>query len=224
MAWFTADYNAFFKDLARNNNKEWFDANKARFTRSVKDPFEAFVGDLIAAVAKVDKGVQITPKEAIFRLHRDVRFSKDKTPYKTRMSAIVSRAGRHDHSAAGIYLELGPENVGIYGGQYMPEREAVQLIREHIATHGKEFRKLYQAKPFQQLFGEIQGERNKVLPAEFKALVKDEPYIANKQFYYMAELPPSLVTSPKLLSTVMEHYKAMRPLNQFFAQALGKVG
>lgn len=222
MAWFTADFNQFFKDLAKNNNKEWFDTNRKRYEASVKVPFETFVGEAIARVSKVDPTVTITPREAIFRVNRDIRFSKDKTPYKMKMSAIVSAGGRKDHSASGIYFELGPENVAFYGGQYQPEKEQLLQLREHIAANLKKFKDLYEDKNFVKHFGSIQGDRNKIVPAEFKAALAKEPLLANKQFYFMAELPPTTVTSPKLADLLMEHYKAMRPLNEFLATALRK--
>ncbi|HNR54889.1 MAG TPA: DUF2461 family protein, partial [Flavobacteriales bacterium] len=86
MAWFTNDFNDFFKDLAKNNNKEWFDANRKRYEASVKEPFTAFVAEAIKRIGKHDKAVRIEPKEAIFRINRDIRFSKDKTPYKLNAS------------------------------------------------------------------------------------------------------------------------------------------
>lgn len=220
MAWFTPDFNRFFIDLAPNNNKEWFDANRKRYEENVKEPFEAFVAEVIKRVAQVDPKVAITPREAIFRINRDVRFSKDKAPYKTRMSAVVAAGGRKDHSSGGIYFELGPENVALYGGQYMPDKEQLQHIREHIAANLTQFRKLRTAKAFVDHFEEIQGERNKVVPKEFKEALISEPLIANKQFYFMAELPPKTVTDPKLVDILMEHYKAMKPMNDFLAAAL----
>lgn len=220
MAWFTADYNKFFIELAPNNNKEWFDANRKRYEKSVKEPFETFVAEAIKQVAKVDPKVTITPREAIFRINRDVRFSKDKAPYKSRMSAVVAAGGRKDHSSGGIYFEIGPENVAFYGGQYMPDKDQLQRIREHIAANLAQFKKLRTAKAFVDHFGEIQGEKNKIVPKEFKEAAAKEPLIANKQFYFMAELPPKTVTSPKLVDLLMEHYKAMKPMNDFLAAAL----
>jgi uncharacterized protein (TIGR02453 family) len=220
MAWFTSDFNKFFIELAPNNNKEWFDANRKRYEKSVKEPFEAFVAEAIEQVAKVDPKVTITPREAIFRINRDVRFSKDKAPYKSRMSAVVAAGGRKDHSSGGIYFEIGPENVAFYGGQYMPDKDQLQRIREHIAANLAQFKKLRSAKAFVDHFGEIQGERNKIVPKEFKEALAKEPLIANKQFYFMAELPPKNVTSPKLVELLMEHYKAMKPMNDFLAAAL----
>ncbi len=215
MSWFTPDFNRFFKDLAKNNNKEWFDKNRKRYEKSVKVPFEDFVAEVIKRVSKEDPRVQIAPKEAIFRINRDIRFSKDKTPYKMQMSAIVSPAGRKDHGVPGIYFELGPEKVRIYGGRYMPEKEDLYRIRQHIAGKMKRFQALRSDKNFVKFFGSVMGEKNKVLPPEFKALVEKEPLIANKQFYYMAELPAKVVEDPKLPQILMEHYKAMKPMNDF---------
>lgn len=220
MAWFSPDFNKFFIELAPNNNKEWFDANRKRYVSSIKEPFEAFVADVITQIAKHEPKVNITPREAIFRINRDVRFSKDKAPYKSRMSAVVAAGRRKDHSSGGIYFELGPENVAFYGGQYNPDRDQLQRIREHIAANLSTFRKLRNAKAFVEHFGEVQGDRNKIVPKEFKAVLEQEPLIANKQFFFMAELDPKLVTSPELLDLLMEHYKAMKPMNDFLAAAL----
>ncbi|MEZ4738179.1 MAG: DUF2461 domain-containing protein [Flavobacteriales bacterium] len=220
MAWFTSDFNQFFKDLAKNNNKEWFDANRKRYEKSVKTPFAEFVSAAIARIGKVDKDIRIEAKEAIFRINRDIRFSKDKTPYKLNCSAIISPAGRKDHAAPGIYFELGPESVKIYGGAYMPDKERLGRIRLAIMKDPKGFRRVIEAKPFKDHFGTVQGERNKVLPAEFKAALGKEPLIANKQFYVGAELPAELVMDPKLMEQLMEHHKAMRPFNDWLTGAM----
>lgn len=220
MAWFTTDYNKFFKDLAKNNNKEWFDANRKRYEASVKKPFEAFVAEAIARIAKHDKAVAIEPKEAIFRINKDIRFSKDKTPYKLEASAIISPAGRKDHSTPGIYFAFGPEATRFYGGCYQPEKEQLLAIREAIMKDGKGFRKAISGKPFVTLFKEVQGEANKVLPPEFKAHAIKEPLIANKQFYVAAEKPAKLVEDAKLMEAFMEHWLAMRPLNEWLAKAI----
>ncbi|MFN3875208.1 MAG: DUF2461 domain-containing protein, partial [Flavobacteriales bacterium] len=183
MAWFTPDFNRFFKDLAKNNRKEWFDANRDRYERSVKQPFEAFVAEAIGRIAAHDKSMAIAPKDAIFRINRDIRFSKDKAPYKLEASAIISPAGRKDHGIPGLYFALGPESVKFYGGCYMPDKERLQAIREAIAKDGKGFRRVIEAKPFKERFGMVQGEANKVLPPEFRPHAAHEPLIANKQFY-----------------------------------------
>lgn len=222
MAWFTADFNQFFKDLAKNNNKEWFDANRKRYEASVKKPFESFVAEAIQRIAKHDKAVTLEPKEAIFRINRDIRFSKDKTPYKLEASAIISSAGRKDHSVPGIYFAFGPESVKFYGGCYMPDKEQLTRIREAIMRDGKGFRKAIDGKPFVMLFKEVQGEANKVLPAEYKAHAAKEPLIAHKQFYVGAEKAAKLVTDPKLMDILMDHWLAMCPFNVWLAKAISR--
>ncbi len=221
MAWFTPDFNQFFKDLAKNNNKEWFDANRKRYEASVKKPFEAFVTEAIGRIAKHDRSIaDLQAKEAIFRINKDIRFSKDKTPYKLETSAIVSPAGRKDHTVPGIYFAFGPEAVKFYGGCYSPEKEQLFAIREAILKDGKGFRKAIGSKAFTTLFGTVQGEANKVLPPEFKAAAGKEPLIANKQFYVGSEKPAKLVTDPKLMDALMDHWLAMCPFNVWLAKAL----
>lgn len=220
MAWFTPDFNKFFKDLARNNRKEWFDDNRERYETSVKKPFENFVAEAIARIAKHDKTAAITAKDAIFRINKDIRFSKDKTPYKLEASAIISPAGRKDHSVPGIYFAFGPEAVKFYGGCYQPEKEQLLAIRQAIMKDGKGFRKAISGKPFMTLFKHVQGEANKVLPPEFKAHAAKEPLIANKQFYVGAELPAKLVSDSELMETLMDHWLAMCPFNQWLAKAI----
>ena len=134
MSYFSPDFIQFFKDLRSNNEREWFHANKKRFETTVKKPFESFISDVIELLSVHDKHILITPKEAIFRIYRDTRFSKDKTPYKTHMSAVVSRGGRKDLTSPGVYLECNDEHFRIYSGVYMPNSKQLQRIREAIAS------------------------------------------------------------------------------------------
>lgn len=218
MAWFTADFNRFFKELAANNNKDWFDANRTRYFKSVKEPFEAFTGEVIQRVAKIDPKVKIEPKEAIFRINRDVRFSKDKAPYKLNRSALIAVGGRKDMQSPGIYYELGPEAVRIYGGAYMPDKELLLRIRTRIAKNPAKFKTLCADKDFVKYFGAMQGEKNKLLPPEFKAAAVKEPLLFNKQFYYGAELPAKAVVDPKLPEVFIAHFKAMADMSKFLLE------
>lgn len=220
MAWFTADFNKFFKELAANNNKEWFDAHRKRYEQSVKEPFAAFTGEMIQRIGRLDKNVSITPREAIFRINRDIRFSKDKTPYKLNCSAIISPAGRSDHAVPGIYYELGPEAVRIYGGAYQPGKPQLEAIRHAIMRDPRSFRKVIDPAAFKKHFTAVRGEKNKVLPAPFKQAVAREPLIAYKQFYVRTELPPDSVTDPALADMMLVHFKAMQPFNDWLTKAM----
>lgn len=220
MAYFNKDFIEFFKELAANNNKEWFDENRKRYEREVKDTFNKFIGDVISEVKKRDPKVDIAPKDAIFRINRDIRFSKDKTPYKIQVSAIVSRGGRKDMVSPGMYIELTPEHVRVYGGIYMCDKNQLQSIREHIAGNLKKFNEVINDKEFKSKYGEIRGEQNKVIPKEFKEIGEKEPLIYNKQFYYFGQMPPETVLNEDLLDQVMSYYDASVKVKDFFSKAL----
>ena len=220
MSFFNDDFVDFFKELAANNNKAWFDENRTRYKKTVKEPFALFVAELIDQIKKIDPAVQIMPKDAIFRINRDIRFSKDKTPYKTQVSAIVSPGGRKDKTSPGLYIELDPEKVRIYGGVYMADKNQLLAIRRYITSNLKGFEKAIQDKTFLKYYGEIRGEKNKRIPTEFKEPVLKQSLIANKQFYYFGELSPKKITDPKLADLVLEYYKAATPVRNFLTEAL----
>lgn len=220
MSHFTKEFLKFFKELEKNNQREWFHANKKRYEEHAKQPFEDFVTLMIDQMQAIDPTIVITPKDAIFRIHRDVRFSKDKSPYKVQVSGIISRGGRKDMSTPGIYLQLNHKEFGIYSGAYRPDKNQLQGIREAIASDMKGFKKLISAKSFVNKFGTIQGEKNKRVPGEFKELVEEQPLIANKQFYYVANLDPETILDPKLPKLVLDYYKAAKPVSDFLSAAM----
>ena len=201
-AYFTKNFLKFLKDLEKNNNRDWFKANKKRFDEDVKVPFENFIGVMIDKMQEKDPGIIITPKDAIFRIYRDVRFSKDKSPYKTQMSAILSKGGRKDMSTPGVYLEMSPGKFSIYSGAYMPDKNQLQGIREAIASDLKGFKKLINGASFKKKFGEIKGDKNKRLPKEFMEVAEQQPLIFNKQFYYHADLKADTILDTKLPKTI----------------------
>ncbi len=222
MAYFTKDYLDFFKELAANNQKEWFHANKKRYETSVKQPFEAFIQDVIDSTAKIDKRFEGEAKKAVFRIYRDVRFSKDKTPYKLNCSAIIAPGGRKEGMGIpGMYLEMGPEHFRFYSGLYMPEKDVLYKVREYIIKHSTQLNKLVADKEFVSKFGELRGEKNKVLPKEFKEAAAKEPFVFNKQFYFFAEFPPETILKDNLLEVVMEYFEASEPMRKFLTKARG---
>ena len=209
----------FLRELELNNDRDWFNSNKKRFESEVKAPFQALVQDVINALAKVDQTIDIAPKDAVFRIYRDTRFSKDKTPYKTHMGAVVGPGGRRELGSNGVYFEISGHRLGIASGLYMPDKDRLIAVRRLIMSRGAELDKILKGAAFKRLFGELQGERNKVLPKEFKEAAKSQPLLFNKQFYCWAEYDPEEAKRADLPKFILDHYKAALPLNKYLAQA-----
>lgn len=220
MQYFTKDFLGFFKELSANNHREWFHENKKRYESSVKNPFLKFLQDLFDEIKKHDKQFQVEAKDCIARINRDIRFSKDKTPYNIHYTAFAGRGGKKNKNIPGIFLRFGPEEVGIMGGCYMPPKEQLIGIRKTISSDIPKFRKLIGAKDFVAKFGTIVGEEHKRIPPEFRAAHEKEPLIAKKQFYYVAQREPELVLSKDLVGEIMSYWHTARPLNEYFTKAI----
>ena len=219
MAFFTQDFIDFFKELSVNNKKEWFDSNRKRYETSIKKPFAEFVQEMIDRIRADDPTVDISTKDAIFRINRDIRFSNDKTPYKTHMAALVSAKGKKDKGYPGMYLQLSADEIRIYGGVHVVDKNVLHRIRKQIAANLEEFSGLLNAKEFQNKFGEIHGEKNKRIPPEFQAAAEKQPLIFNKGFYYFAKLNRKLLLDEKLADVLMQYYQVGKPVNEFFQRA-----
>lgn len=220
MAYFDKDYITFFKNLEKNNHKEWFHENKKTYEAKVKQPFAEFLGELIAAYSSLGKEIHMTPKEAVMRINRDIRFSADKTPYKIHMGAMVSPYGKKDHTHPAMYLEVSHKHVRFYSGSHGLEKQELYNLRQHIAYNLKEFDKLINAKPFKDTFGEIRGDKNKVLPAEFKEAAEKQPLIFNKNFYYFANYAAETMLEDNLVKKIITDFKKAIPLNNFIEEGI----
>lgn len=220
-AYLNQDYHQFFMDLAANNHKDWFDANRKRYEKDVKNPFNELVAAVIDSFAQIDtefKGLE--PKDCIFRINRDIRFSKDKTPYKTYCSAVIAKGGRKTRSLDGVYLECSPEHTRIYGGIYELDSPSLLEVRRGIANNLKEFQELYSDKKFVQTFGQLRGEKNKVLPKELQEAATKEELLFNKQWYFFNETAPETATHDDFLKRITHCYQIARPLEHFFQKFL----
>jgi uncharacterized protein (TIGR02453 family) len=220
MQYFTKEYLAFFKELEEHNNKEWFDINRKRYEEHIKKPFEIFTQDLAEAIKKFDNEVATDYKNCIFRINKDIRFSKDKSPYKLNRSCAISKYGKKDHATPGYYVEVSAKKIGLAGGAWAPDAPMLGKIRQEISYNMKEFDKLVKDKKFLTAMDGIKGDRLVKPPKGYEEESKSQPLLHNKQFYYWVELSPSLITSDKILEEIVSRLKTAYPLNQFFRRAM----
>lgn len=220
MKYFTSDFVEFFKDLAKNNHKEWFHENKKRYESSVKNPFTLFLKDLITEIQKFDTELDVEPKDCILRINKDIRFSKDKTPYNLNYTAFISKGGKKDKSIPGLFLRFSPEEIGIMAGCYGVSKEQLLGIRNTIQKDLKQFKTLYSDKALIDKFGTIQGEEHKRIPKEFQATYEKEPLIAKKQFYIVALRETGLLTSDNLINEIMDYWHTAKSINDYLTKAI----
>ena len=211
----------YLGELERHNERAWFQANHDRYERDVRAPFTELVEELIYRLRALDPDISMEPRDAIFRIARDVRFSRDKSPYKPWMAAAIGPGGRRNGHAPGYYFCVRWDGVQVGGGIYEPEPEAIPRIRRAIARDGDRLVKALRGKAYRELFGgELLGERNKRLPPELAPAAERYPWVANRQFYYYAEYyDPAHVTRFDLSDWLFEHFRAARGVHDFLKEA-----
>ncbi|MCC6329373.1 MAG: DUF2461 domain-containing protein [Acidobacteria bacterium] len=215
----TKETVAFLKKLEKNNNREWFTANKKLFEEANTNII-ALTDQLIGRVAKFDADVAgLDPKACVFRIYRDVRFSKDKSPYKTNLGAFIAPGGRKAMSP-GYYFHIQPGMFFSAAGKYMPDSAETLKIRNAIANHTKEFRKIVEAKKFLERFGDFHGERLSRPPKGFAADHEAIEYLKLKSFTVGQEFKESDAVSADYPKMLAESFKAAYPLVLFLRAAL----
>ena len=221
MTYFDSNFIDFFKELAGNNHKEWFDENRRTYEESVKKPFEGFITDLITEVRPYFDELHVTAKQSIFRINRDIRFSKDKTPYKLDRTAAITPNGRKDSGIPGIYVNFGPESAKVYGGVYKLDRQQLYKLRTYIAGDLETFYEILKDKGYNDSFGEtLHGDKNKVIPKEFREAAEKQPLLYNKIFYYFHKMDPHVIETDELMNTVMTHFKNGIIMKEFLTKGL----
>lgn len=211
---------SFLKKLKNNNNKEWFDKNKDQFLEA-KAEFEEFVQKLIQALAKFDKEIDpnLAAKDCVFRIYKDVRFSKDKTPYKTNFGASINPGGKKSLKA-GYYFHIQPGNVFIAGGNYMPQPDQLNAIRQEIDYNGDKLERILKSKAYQSYFNGLDEEdKLKTVPKGYDKEHKYIELLKLKSFIAFAEIDEKKVQAKDFFTYAVNGYKAMLPLNQFLREA-----
>lgn len=212
----------FFKNLAANNHRDWFLQNKKPYDIYVKVAFAAWVEELIS-ILKVEEPElkDLHSSGCIFRINRDVRFSKDKSPYKLHASAFLAPGGRKNLRYPGLYVELGPEKLVVAGGAYFLEKEDLFRLRSHIMANASAWTTALSDELFVGIWGEAKGEANKKLPAEFAEQAKTLDILYKKQLYYWQEYPVERALEKGLNDTVIKAHQAARHVRHLIKEALG---
>ena len=212
---------SFLKEISENNNREWYHANKQKYYDS-KIELESFVNQLLPELQKFDNNLTgIVPKDTLFRIFRDVRFSKDKSPYKTNMGAFMAKGGRKSiYAGYYIHIELGKSFVG--GGCFMPQGPNLKAIRKEIYYNVDEYKAILADKDFKKYFGTVSdmGDRLKKAPKDFPADFPDIELLKPKHFVCGHNLTDKQITSPDMLKHTFKAFQAMFPLVNFLNKAL----
>jgi uncharacterized protein (TIGR02453 family) len=209
----------FLKKLKKNNNKEWFDKNRPAYEEA-KIEFTAIIENVLNASVKFDKQLAgLEAKKTLFRINRDVRFSKNKDPYKNNFGASMSPGGKKG-MIAGYYLHVEPGKSFLAGGSYMPEPAHLAAIRQEIDYHYKDFKKILEQKDFKKYFGGLSDEEKLVNPP--KGYDKENPAVEilkNKHFIAYHKVSDKDLLSPKFSQYAVAVFKAMHPFLTFIREA-----
>lgn len=212
----------FLKNLRKNNNKPWFDAHKEDYLAAKAD-FESLVEKVIAEYSKTDPSIAgLQVKDSVFRIYKDVRFSKDKTPYKPNFAASFNKGGKKVH-LPGYYLHVEPgDRCFCGGGIWMPEAPEMKKIRQEIDYNFKEFRSILEEKNFRKLFGDLEDESALSRPPQgYSAGNPAVKYLKMRSFIVSREsFTDQELVSPKLLKEIIKTFSAMKPLVDFLSRAL----
>ena len=220
---FPKDFFAFFRELKANNNRAWFEENKQRFRDSVQAPMSLFISAMAPKLAKVSKHFTADPRPnggSMFRIYRDVRFSKDKSPYKLHAACHFRHALGKDVHAPGFYMHFAPGEVFFGGGLWMPPPDALGKVRTAIAEKPAAWKKVLTDKSFRKHFDGVRGEGLSRPPRGFDA---EHPFIEDikrKSFFAMSGSDVKTASSPKLVGDVAEAFTGAAPLMKFLCGAV----
>ena len=209
----------FLRDLRENNKREWFQENKSRYEEARKQMIN-LLNILIPAVRKIDEQVgALEPKECMFRIYRDIRFSKDKRPYKTNFGAVVGKGGRKSEYA-GYYIHIEPGNSMLGGGIYHPSADVLKSVRREIYFNAPEFKKIINKDAFKANFGDIRGEKLKRPPKDFPKDFPDIDLLKFKDYIAMQGVSDDLLLSEHFTEHALNAFKVMKPLQHFINNAI----
>lgn len=210
----------FLSELKEHNQKEWMDGNRSYYEQA-KNEFKSLVSDILESMKKIDPSLEmLSVNDCIFRLNRDIRFSADKTPYKSWMAAVMSEGGKKSLNAV-YYLHLQPGGESmVAGGMYQPAGEQLRKIRQEVDYNAAELKQIVEAPDFRKYFGEIQGEKLSRAPKGYAPEHPNIEFLKLKSFLAVRNFTDQEVTSPGFTDQVIETFRAVQPLNDFLNVAV----
>lgn len=212
---------SFLTELKENNNKEWFAANKKRFD-ACRVTFAELVDELISHLAAQDEAFEgLTAKECIFRIYRDVRFSKDKTPYKTSFSACIAPGGRKSSQAI-RYFHLEPGNTILAGGIYQPDADRLKKIRQEIDYNADGLKAVLEDKAFKAYFDGLNGDKLKRPPKGYDAEHPDVELLKFKSYTVFYNVKDDDVLSGGFIGKTQEVFDRLSPFNAYLNEAIAE--
>lgn len=214
----------FLTKLVQNNNKPWFDANKAQY-QEARAEFVAFVEKLIPEIQKFDPAINLSAKDCIFRINRDLRFSKDKRPYKNHFGAYIAQGGRKS-ILAGYYIHVEPadgeflSNSLWAGGIYCPEPKTLLAIRNDIYDYTEEYKELINNPAFAEKFSWLDGKLLRTAPKGFPKDFPEIDLLKRREYSFGKLIDKKTLCSEQLFEHTIETFIAMKPLNDFLNRAI----
>lgn len=209
----------FLQELSENNNREWFNDNRKEYEKS-REKILFLTDVFINEIRKFDPEIPpMNPKDCMFRIFRDVRFSKDKRPYKTNFGSFIAKGGRKSENA-GYYFHIEPSGSFIGGGIYMPQAGPLKAIRNHIEEHPEEFSAIINNPEFNAYFPKMMDHKLKTAP---RGVEKDHPYIEllrYKSFAFSCPVKKEILLSDKYVETAVSAYKQLHKVNVFLNEAV----
>jgi len=212
----------FLARLAENNNREWFNANRGLYDRA-RDEFLHLVAALVPALRAIDPSIaMVEPEKCLFRIFRDVRFSKDKSPYKTNFGAFIANGGRKS-PFAGYYVHMEPGSSFVGGGAYMPAPPSLKAIRLKIFDNPREYREIISDPEFESCFGGIFGERLKHAPRDFPKDFPDIDLLRNRHYAVIHKVADEFWSREDLPEAIAGICRVLEPFNRFLNEAIATV-
>lgn len=213
----------FLKNIKLNNNKPWFEEHKSQYL-SARENMEQFVADLLHLFPTIDSEIHsLKPSDCLFRIYRDVRFSKDKTPYKINMSAAFHKGGKKS-GYGGYYIHIQPGgNSFIGGGLWSPSAENVKKVRQEIDYNWPEFESIIHSKHFQKTFGTLERDKDQVLQNPPRGYEKDHPaieYLKLKSWVVSQNISDKELMKNGVLKQIATSFKTLSPFLHFLNRAL----